>query len=233
MKTGRLLTLFLICLPLRAYLQVPALDVQFGSHYTQLIQEHPLGRDAYLPHPGYSFGVHYLHPMDKRLSLRGGLRILSISYKTKEELIRWGIDFDPDTGLPKPNASKDRIQLIHHDRFIEVPVWLRYNFTTSRLRLFVELGLVNNLYINSENVSLINGQETWRGIAKDSRRKSFGSSAQVGFGVDYAITKRWGVFLQPYFRRDITPMGKIWGPYSTTFYVYGANVGGSLYLGKE
>lgn len=231
MKTGRLLTLFLLCLPLRAYLQVPALDVQIGSHYTRLIQEHPLERDAHLPHPGYSLGVHYLHPIDKRLSLRGGLRILNMSYKTKEERIRWGTDFDPDTGLPKLNASEDRIQLIHHDRFIEVPVWLRYNFTTSKLRLFVELGLANNLYVNSENISLINGQETWRGTAKDSRRRSFGSSAQVGFGVDYAITKRWGVFLQPYFRRDITPMGKIWGPYSTTFYAYGANVGGSFYLG--
>lgn len=230
MKTGRLIALILCFLPYCAYVQAPALDVYVGTLYQQRLRGHPNIQDAYILHPGYAVGVGYQHPVGKKFSVRGGLRILSMSQKTREEEVGWGTQIDPDTGLPKPGVILDRMQSIYHDRYIEVPFWVRYNFNSSKLSAFVELGIANSLYVNTENVTFTNGQESSRDIAKDNFRRPFTSSAQAGLGVSYTVDKRWGVFLQPYFQRSFTTLSKLWGPYPVSIHVYGINVGSSFYL---
>jgi len=230
MKIGRLLAVLILVLPTWAYAQSPALDFQLGAYQSGIILENPRSKDLYVEHWGYLAGLHYQQPLGKKITLRSGLRFLTMSYKTRENEVRWPIGVNPDTGLPIPDTIPDFVYFIHQNRYLEIPFLLRYNLTSSKLSIHMEMGFGANLYLDTKNITFINGEEDSSMIGKDLRRNHFEASIQAGFGLDYKLDQHWGIFLQPYARVNKVNIDKDWAPDNSYLYGYGVNLGSRFLL---
>ncbi len=229
MKISSLFVSMLFSLPIWMYGQNhSALDVQLGGHRSGIILENPLLKDEYIEHNGFHVGLHYQRKIGQRWWLRTGGRFTELSYKTPKKLLRWGTDFDPNTGLPRIDTTRSKVQFFHNHRYIEIPLLARYFFTNTKLGLYAELGFSSSFYLNTRASNIQDGiriSET----QKDSN--PFHLAGLAALGLNYQFTDQWSLFFQPSIRHDITPTaGKIRDRYSNYFYSYGIDVGGRIAL---
>jgi hypothetical protein len=225
MKICRLLALVICFLPSWIAAQNrAALDVQFGVHQSGIILKNSLLSDHYIENISYRAGLHVHYQLGKSIWLRSGLRYAELSYKTREELLYWPTQINPDTGLPKEGELPFRFKFIFNHRFLEIPLSARYFITMGKLGLYTEMGASANFYLDTEVVNVENGVHT-RTTRKDREANPFNFALHAALGLNYQIGDQWSLFLQPSIRRDISSAEKGHNNYASFFYSYGLDLG--------
>lgn len=230
MKIYQLLALVICFLPSWVAAQNrAALDVQFGMHQSGIILKNSLQNDYYIENIGYRAGLHFQYRLGNRIWLRSGLRYAELSFKTREELLYWPTQMNPDTGMPIAGEVPTNFQFIFNHRFLEIPLSARYFITMGKLGLYTEIGGSANFYQNTEVVNVENGVHTST-TRKDRQANPSNFALYAALGLNYQIGDPWSLFLQPSIRRDISSAEKGQNGYASFFYSYGLDLGTRFFL---
>ncbi|ARN78501.1 hypothetical protein BST97_11160 [Nonlabens spongiae] len=172
-----------------------------------------------------SYGVSLAYDLNDRWSLRTGIHKTDVSYNTGD--VRYAssdptIDgpfataFDAsavmDQGsLPTVTSSMpfapDLVsnaflgldgELSQQLGYIEVPLEMRYKLINSRLNLSVAGGF-SALFLQQNQVQII-GDNRRLDLGSDNNFRDFNQSANFGLGLDYGLTDRLGIMLEPMFK---------------------------------
>ncbi len=149
-----------------------------------------------------SNGVIYTSNADVYLLDRSGNRVLS----------RYTNDnFDPDKAhLPYINST-----LYQNFSYLEMPVILRYKFIDKSLDFNLIGGLSYNLLVNNSVTTIMDGSRYKVGT---TGLNQFMISSSLGMGLEYNLSNRFSLNLEPTFRYYLNPFGQAYGlkahPYS-------------------
>lgn len=164
-------------------------------------------------------------PITSRFSLQGGIskfNLLTIvqpkriaAVKDYDGKIRYKLEssagqhfFDPKPGkVPKIGDSITSAPMEFITRYISFPVNSKYTFGKSRLKISMIAGAEYNILLNQifsvDYTNVTVASET--PFKTEGIRKDF-LSASIGGGIDYSLSKRFSVELNPFYRFTIQPI---------------------------
>ncbi len=120
--------------------------------------------------------------------------------------------FDPS----KANLSYLNNSLFQNFSYLEMPVILRYKLVDKSIDFNLIGGLSYNLLVNNTVQTIIDGSKY--NIGKTAGLNSFMVSSSMGMGIEYSLSEKFSLNLEPTFRYYINPFGEIPGlkthPYS-------------------
>lgn len=167
---------------------------------------------------GYTTGLDIRMDLTNKIVLETGLFYSIKGEQTKYTELLWT--------TPNPDyAVKSKTK--HLFKYIDIPLKVHYLFGTKNIKWFVSTGIALNVF--SERKTQIisefsDGQKASDNSAVDLGYLKFNLSAIVGFGINYDLTKRISVSVEPVYRQFINSIvadiKAKENPYS-----FGANVG--------
>ena len=120
--------------------------------------------------------------------------------------------FDPT----KANLSYINNSLLQNFSYIEMPVILRYKLIDKSVDFNLIGGLSYNLLVNNSVHTVIDGSKYT--IGKTAGLNSFMVSSSMGMGIEYSLSEKFSLNLEPTFRYYLSPFGEMAGlrihPYS-------------------
>jgi hypothetical protein len=149
-----------------------------------------------------SSGTIYTNNIDVFLLDRSGDRVLT---RTTNNV------FDPyKAGLPYINSS-----LYQNFSYLEMPVIMRYKFIDRSIDFNLIGGLSYNMLVNNSVTTILDGNRYKVGT---TGLNQFMISSTLGMGLEYNLSKKFSLNLEPTFRYYLNPFGETIGlrahPYS-------------------
>lgn len=197
------------------------LDNGDGSAMSDIIIS---SRDEYeIPKFGYTTGLTVCYHISELFSVEGGLQYSNKGYDFDEEAV--AIDFgdmiDPRYGfvyIPNPNpvVSWD---FYNNAIYLDVPVRANFSFGKRKIKFIGSAGFTTNILLEADHVSILeykNGDVKKKRYSEKQYYKPLNLSPFVSIGVDYSLSKRFNLRLEPVFRYGLfhitdTPVtGYLW-----------------------
>jgi hypothetical protein len=120
--------------------------------------------------------------------------------------------FDPT----KANLSYINNSLFQNFSYLEMPVILRYKLIDKSIDFNLIGGLSYNLLVNNTVRTVVDGSKY--NIGKTAGLNPFMVSSSMGMGIEYSLSEKFSLNLEPTFRYYLNPFGEIPGlkmhPYS-------------------
>ena len=177
-----------------------------------------------------SYGVQVSYAVNKRLSVRTGLNNVDLSYSTSDIYIASGpvamglrgVDYGGSqnvvTAINRPSlnnlpsndfgslhlkSTSGDARLIQNINYYEVPVELQYAVIDSRFGVNL-IGGVSTLFLGNNEISVkADNFSSVLGAANNLSSVSF--STNVGLGLNYKLSKKFIVNVEPMFKYQINP----------------------------
>jgi Outer membrane protein beta-barrel domain len=194
-----------------------------GVDYSYRVLKNPLysGETGRL---NYRIGLNYNHKIAEKMWLESGLRFSSIGYNGhKETNAKWGSEFNTTTGIWTPDPTlPHQIQFIYDYLFLEIPIGIRYELKSNKIKTYFAAGLSPNVYLKTRTQTITEfGSKATLGDRIGIQKMTF--SANIGFGFEYVLNDHFQVYSQPSFRYHFTPLGT--GPIKEYLYNFGLELG--------
>ena len=175
-----------------------------------------------------SFGVNASYAVNNKLSIRTGVSQVNLGYSTNNVAVlssssvgllnenlykniafsnsgnsvmflNVNQSFPQDFPTAFPNKIKGEID--QEIGFIEVPIELQYKLLDNKFGMSV-IGGVSTLFLNNNEIfSVLDGEKTLLGEATNVNKTSF--SANFGVGMNYNITKKINLNIEPTFKYQL------------------------------
>ena len=147
---------------------------------------------------GLATGINFRYQLNKKIAIETAVLFASIGFKTSQKDLIWA-----SNGDNLPNKSQSAFAY----RGMIFPLKMNYNFKIGKLDVYATAGM-------SLNYLLVRRTTNTRYFTNGSSANDFSDirigfdqftwSITVGFGVNYALTKRFMVNLEPNYRQGIT-----------------------------
>ena len=172
-----------------------------------------------------SYGISLGYDLSDRWTIRTGIHKTDVSYTTGDVRYASGVPsingpfaaaFDAaavtdQNSLPTVTSSipfaPDLVsnaflgldgELSQQLGYIEVPLEMRYKLVNSRLNISVAGGF-SALFLQENQVQIV-GDNRRLDLGSDNNFRDFNQSANFGLGLDYGLTDRLGIMLEPMFK---------------------------------
>ena len=170
-----------------------------------------------VPKFGFTTGFAFLYNVNNRFNIEAGLLFSDKGEKSK-------IDLGPN--LLSDPSQPIKVSATNSYQYLDIPIKANYSIIDKRLRLFISAGI-------STNVFLI-GKETFIAEYEDGSTKKrshdfsvdfskINFAALVGLGLDYDLTNKVRIRIEPIYRRSINSI--IDAPIKGYLYSVGLNAG--------
>ena len=187
----------------------------------------------------YSYGVNISYKLSEKLRIRSGVSKVTMSHNTNDIAFHAvlnprsleAVDYNEDLGMrvlegsitwkgsPEPIASsiKSSINNISRGRlnqkigFIEVPVEVEYALIKNKFSVNL-IGGASTLFLDDNSISISSGNiATELGQANNLNEVSF--STNIGLGLDYKVSEKFRLNLEPMFKYQINTFDASTGTY--------------------
>ena len=187
-----------------------------------------------------SYGVSASYALNKKLSVRSGINKVNIGYNTNNVIVFESIGLSSktsalrnvDTYNPGGNISiisAESINNLNNEPFIktsntsvnqslgfiEIPLEIEYALINKKFGFNIIGGFSSFILSNNELFSEFNGNRTRIGEATNLNKVSY--SANFGLGLNYKITKKLDLNLEPLFKYQINTFNNTSGNFKPYF----------------
>jgi hypothetical protein len=188
-----------------------------------------------------SYGVSTSYAINNRLSVRAGINKVTLGYSTNDVVVYNNIQTVPDNPLLRniafneqsqdvsfisvsefnfaqvPGVISDRIDASIDQKlgFLEIPLELQYRISNKKLGVNF-IGGVSALFLSDNEIySVQNGESTLLGKATNVNGTSY--SANFGLGLDYKVSQKINLNLEPVFKYQINTFNNTSGNFKPFF----------------
>ena len=187
-----------------------------------------------------SYGVSASYALNKKLSVRSGINKVNIGYNTNNVIVFESIGLSSSSRALKnvdTNNSGENFSLISGESvsnlinepfiktsntsvnqslgFIEIPLEIEYALINKKFGFNIIGGFSSFILSNNELFSEFNGNRTRIGEATNLNKVSY--SANFGLGLNYKITKKLDLNLEPLFKYQINTFNNTSGNFKPYF----------------
>ena len=158
--------------------------------------------EAEAPLLGFNSGLKLIYKIKPKWALETGIGISKKGERFKEMEI---LVTDPNDPL-----AGDKIKNRFSYYYLEVPIKANYYLTTGKLKLFASAGLSADLFLFGKNKAIItfsDGHKDIYNTTSTSNGNSFALGVQGGFGVEYSLSNKFDMRIEPTYRRQILTTG--------------------------
>jgi hypothetical protein len=169
---------------------------------------------------GYTTGIHYCYNFTNVIGLETAIQYSLKGYKTDDFVI-----FSP---FPEPNLPES-IQINYNYNFIDIPVKVNFSIGKKKVCFFTSVGVVTNIFINETQVTKYRYADgaLEKSAKTDFDYKRFGLSPMISAGINYSITPKMNLRIEPTVRFDVLKIINT----PVTGYLYNAGVSIGYYYG--
>ena len=152
------------------------------------------------------FGINYYQNLKEKIWFKVGLGFSSTGY---QEVIgaglRYGSQHHGEGGF-NPNLPSGNRKIKYNHHFLEVPIALRIDLSTKKIKPFFEFGVSTMYYL--QTVSILEKQDNARSVdrTRASQVRQIQIAPTLAFGCSYDLNDKWTVFAQPNIRYHLTGM---------------------------
>ncbi len=185
-----------------------------------------------------SIGISTSYAITKKVTIRSGLNNVNLGYNINDVTLFETIGRSSNSSaLKNVNTNSDRISIVSSTnlgtnavpgivttnasinqnlRFIELPVEIQYALSNKKLGVNL-IGGFSSFFLNSSKVFYeeTNGSRTILGKANNLNNLSY--SANFGLGLDYKISKRLNLNLEPIFKYQFNTFNNTFGNFTPFF----------------
>ncbi|MFH6767407.1 hypothetical protein V8G56_01560 [Gaetbulibacter aquiaggeris] len=187
-----------------------------------------------------SYGVSASYAFNKKLSIRSGINKVNLGYNTNNVIVFESIGLSSNSSALKnvdTNNSGENFSLISGESvsnivnepfiktsntsvnqslgFIEIPLEIEYALINKKFGFNIIGGFSSFILSNNELFSEFNGNRTRIGEATNLNKVSY--SANFGLGLNYKITKKLDLNLEPLFKYQINTFNNTSGNFKPYF----------------
>lgn len=187
-----------------------------------------------------SYGVSASYALNKKLSVRSGINKVNIGYNTNNVIVFESLGLSSSSRALKnvdTNNSGENFSLISGESvsnlinepfiktsntsvnqslgFIEIPLEIEYALINKKFGFNIIGGFSSFILSNNELFSEFNGNRTRIGEATNLNKVSY--SANFGLGLNYKITKKLDLNLEPLFKYQINTFNNTSGNFKPYF----------------
>lgn len=187
-----------------------------------------------------SYGVSASYALNKSLSIRSGINKVNLGYNTNNVIVFESIGLSSNSNALKnvdTNNSGENFSLISGENvsnlinepfiktsntsvnqslgFIEIPLEIEYALINKKFGFNIIGGFSSFILSNNELFSEFNGNRTRIGEATNLNKVSY--SANFGLGLNYKITKKLDLNLEPLFKYQINTFNNTSGNFKPYF----------------
>lgn len=181
-------------------------------------------RDSFeIPKFGYTTGAGVLFSLTNKITLETGLLFSDKGEKTKYHHLT--------TGSPDPLLG-EKIRFVYHYLYLDVPVKANYFVLMGKVKLFLSAGISANIFLTQKTSSIIEysdgstARNNSTGFINDFYSK-VNLAAIAGVGINYGLTSRLNLRIEPVYRRSITSITA--SPSSIKGYLYSIGINTGIY----
>jgi Outer membrane protein beta-barrel domain len=147
---------------------------------------------------GFTTGINFRYKLSNRITLELAVLYTNIGAKTKIKELEWAT-----VSNELPNKSKT----VFAFKTLAAPLKINYKITIGKLNTYITTGLSLNYLINRKTT--VTSYFADRGSAKTSDNlrlgfENFTFSLIAGFGIDYPLSKRITLNVEPIFRQGVS-----------------------------
>ena len=188
-----------------------------------------------------SYGITGSYAISDKLRVRAGINRVNLNYSTSDVIAFNGANTAARNGFSQgninfkngnvvslvsletlinsttPEAFNTKItgDIDQRFGFVEVPLELEYRLLDKKFGLNV-IGGFSTFFLNQNEIYAdIDGNSTLIGEASNINSTSF--SANFGLGLDYNLSKRWNINLEPQFKYQINTFNNTFGNFRPFF----------------
>lgn len=187
----------------------------------------------------YSYGVNVSYKLSEKLKIRSGVSKVTLSHNTNDIAFHAvlnprsleAVNYNEDLGMkilegsitwkgsPEPIASSIKSSINNISKgllnqkigFIEVPVEMEYALINNRFSLNL-IGGASTLFLDENSITISSGRlATELGQANNLNEISF--STNIGLGLDYQVSEKFKLNLEPMFKYQINTFDASTGTY--------------------
>ncbi len=158
---------------------------------------------------GYTAGINYTFALNKRLGISTGLLLSNKGEKTKKTY----------------SSTPSIFNYNNHYYYIDIPLTARYNLINRSFKLYAFGGISSNIFL-VEKTTQVTGYTNDDATISYYNKQNFSNvnfAILAGFGLQYSITKKWDLKIEPIYRRSITAIANT--PVKKYLYSIGINIG--------
>lgn len=171
---------------------------------------------------GYTAGFTVSYKVLKYISIESGIMFSNKGFKMIYS------DFsgasDPNDPLLMRLSSINQTVSFY---YLEIPVLSRFQIVSGKFIIAPAIGLSANIYLDSRLKSIIkynDGTPDEKEIYEADNGKNFTLSVIAGIGIDYNLSDKLSIGIEPVYKRDIFKSNSS-DTFNQYFYSFGANIG--------
>jgi hypothetical protein len=186
-----------------SYLPADRLTVQSGVYYSRMgiSIDHTYVTSNLSPENAYSDAFKYNIISNSSGIIQTGSGNIEAYYTTGWSDNRDGTYNGVETGTStfnQINLQANEGEVIQNFEYLEIPVILKYRVIDRRMGFNILGGMSTNLLVGSDAYLMNEGNKEKIGSTADLRNVNYSST--VGMGMDYALSSRFNLNLEPYFK---------------------------------
>jgi len=176
-----------------------------------------------IPKFGYTSGLNIALQINKRITLETGFLYSDKGEKTKTFSPNWMTSSgqpDPDPSLPT------KITSFYHYIYLDFPIKANYYLLTQGVKFFLTAGISPNIFLKQRITSIYeynDGHTSSKSSSENSGFAKINLAFTAGLGLDYDLTKKLNLKIEPTYRCSITTI--IDAPIKGYLYSIGLNTG--------
>ncbi|HET8854344.1 MAG TPA: hypothetical protein VFM60_00355 [Salinimicrobium sp.] len=191
----------------------------------------------------YSYGVQLAYALTENLKIRSGVSIVSMSYNTNgveyHAVLRpqaiSNVVYDksqfqelstqkssagnavPVTGMYRTTVGSINGAFLNQKLgYFEVPVELEYNLVDKKIEINI-IGGASTLFLNENIISVNTGDLTTK-LGKAGNLNDISFSTNLGFGMDYNLSEKFKLNLEPVFKYQINTFDSSTGAFQPYYF---------------
>ncbi len=148
-----------------------------------------------VPKLGYTIGCNFIYNINKRIGIESGLQFANKGYKKNDGLLQFGNQFNPQSNI--------KYKSIYNFYFLDIPLKLNYKIGEKKLKKIISVGALANILLHNSAVlkQLSPTKQTTRYSV--NTLNTFNFSPEIGFGLDYELSKKTNIRILPNFSYGI------------------------------
>ena len=158
---------------------------------------------------GYTAGLNYTFDFNKRFAISTGLLLSNKGEKTKKIF----------------SSTPSVFNYNNHYYYLDIPLTARYNLLNKLFKLYAFGGISSNIFL-VEKTTQISGYTNDDAKISYYNKQNFSKvnfAILAGFGIQYSLTKKWDLKIEPIYRRSINAIANT--PVKKYLYSFGINIG--------
>jgi hypothetical protein len=186
-----------------------------------------------LPKPGFTAGVNLSYNFSKRLGLEFGFQYSNKGYISRVLASTIPLGLSPGSQVygiistPEgPIGGVEVVKYIHNFNYLDIPLRAIVSFGKRRIRFVASAGIAANLLLSTQKdqvLELKNGEvKRFQDVYFSKDYHSFTISSTLSMGVDFQLSKKINLRIEPTYRYGLLPIHEYRQP--RVLWNYGLNL---------